>query len=285
MGIQNCPPGTCSCFPDCHRPVEGGHKCCAHHMESSRRRKATHRAKPRFPGQCRASDCPNPAQEGKTRCARCADRVARYERLPEVRERRRVALHRLKAEVIQAYGGCCECCGTTIPEFLSLDHVTRYAGVGPRRGDHLYTWLKSHGFPAGFRVLCIGCNFALGHYGYCPHGTLTQKVRGVPPAGQGKTQKLWRANLRRVVYQAYGGAACRCCGEAHLECLTLDHVNDDGAAHRRANPKFASTSTLYRHLVKSGFPPGFQVLCMNCNFAKGLWGHCPHGQGAQAHGS
>jgi hypothetical protein len=25
-----------------------------------------------------------------------------------------------------------------------------------------------------------------------------------------------------------------------------------------------------------GFPPIFQVLCMNCNFAKGKLGFCPH---------
>lgn len=33
----------------------------------------------------------------------------------------------------------------------------------------MYRWLRNHGYPLGFRVLCMNCNFALGKFGYCPH--------------------------------------------------------------------------------------------------------------------
>jgi hypothetical protein len=33
---------------------------------------------------------------------------------------------------------------------------------------------------------------------------------------------------------------------------------------------------LHRWLKNSGYPPGFQVLCFNCNFAKHRKGQCPH---------
>jgi hypothetical protein len=29
--------------------------------------------------------------------------------------------------------------------------------------------LRQNSYPTGYRVLCHNCNFALGHYGYCPH--------------------------------------------------------------------------------------------------------------------
>ncbi len=42
---------------------------------------------------------------------------------------------------------------------------------------------------------------------------------------------------------------------------------------QRANP---GGSVLYSWLKKQGYPPGFQVLCHNCNLAKGYYGACPH---------
>lgn len=31
-------------------------------------------------------------------------------------------------------------------------------------------------YPAGFRLLCMNCNFAIGHFGSCPHQLLARKV-------------------------------------------------------------------------------------------------------------
>ena len=86
--------------------------------------------------------------------------------------------------------------------------------------------------------------------------------------------------LRMRVMHAYGGqsAACRCCGETEPRFLTLDHVNNGGRAHRMAK----GTQGVLRELQRSGFPPGFQVLCFNCNLARGAYGVCPH-EGAALH--
>ena len=83
-----------------------------------------------------------------------------------------------------------------------------------------------------------------------------------------------RSDIRRMVLEHYGGV-CACCGETEPAFLTIDHINNDGAAHRRA---IGATSAshfavwLYRH----GYPDGFQVLCANCNHAKAVVGTCPH---------
>lgn len=66
---------------------------------------------------------------------------------------------------------------------------------------------------------------------------------------------------------------CNCCGDNHWEFLTIDHI--DGRKPHNHDYGFVG-SRLYTWLIKNNFPEGFQVLCMNCNFAKGVWGFCPH---------
>lgn len=79
--------------------------------------------------------------------------------------------------------------------------------------------------------------------------------------------------LKDEVFAAYGGYICACCGEAMPQFLSIDHINNDGAEHRRHEDR----RHFYRRLRQKGFPPGFQVLCMNCNFGKARnGGVCPH---------
>lgn len=60
------------------------------------------------------------------------------------------------------------------------------------------------------------------------------------------------------------------------ECLTIDHIFEDGKAHREELGT-RHTIALYQWLINNDFPDTFQVLCMNCNFAKYLnGGLCPH---------
>ncbi len=33
---------------------------------------------------------------------------------------------------------------------------------------------------------------------------------------------------------------------------------------------------LNQWLITNNFPKGFQILCWNCNYAKGVFGECPH---------
>jgi hypothetical protein len=86
-------------------------------------------------------------------------------------------------------------------------------------------------------------------------------------------QKLWK--------QVFGhyGAKCTCCGETEPLFLTIDHINNDGAAHRRSMPngRYSTGERMYRWLRDNKFPSGFQVLCMNCNLGKQRnGGYCPH---------
>jgi hypothetical protein len=83
-----------------------------------------------------------------------------------------------------------------------------------------------------------------------------------------------RQTAKAAAFAAYGGAKCACCGVTETVWLVLDHVNDDGSRCRKAGEPVGTR--LYVWLRDRGYPPGFQVLCFNCNFAKAQQGGCPH---------
>lgn len=92
----------------------------------------------------------------------------------DIIEKRRIFDRALKQEIVNVYGGKCECCGETIIEFLTIDHK-KGDGAAHRReiggkGRKLYAAIKKEGFPKDrYRLLCLNCNITLGFYGYCPH--------------------------------------------------------------------------------------------------------------------
>jgi len=86
-------------------------------------------------------------------------------------------------------------------------------------------------------------------------------------------QKGANRRLRKEIINAYGGK-CSCCGEGQYEFLAIDHVNGGGGAHRRRKP---GGNAIWCEIKKEGFPDIYQVLCHNCNMAKGFYGACPHG--------
>lgn len=84
--------------------------------------------------------------------------------------------------------------------------------------------------------------------------------------------------LKLAVFEAYGGAKCVCCGETTHEFLTIDHKNGGGNKHRRElfGTAPGTGRYFYRWLRDNEYPPGYQVLCFNCNIAKHMFGACPH---------
>lgn len=80
----------------------------------------------------------------------------------------------LKLEVLNAYGGPkCSCCGETLLEGLTVDHIRGDGAIHRREikrmGVTFYRWLKENNYPPGFQVLCFTCNKAKGTGDHCPH--------------------------------------------------------------------------------------------------------------------
>lgn len=91
-----------------------------------------------------------------------------------------------------------------------------------------------------------------------------------------------RYALKMLVLRAYGGnpPVCACCpdnepsrGEERF--LTIDHIVP---ARRKANSARKDCGThLYEYLRDNNFPPGYRVLCYNCNCSTGKSPRpCPH---------
>lgn len=96
-----------------------------------------------------------------------------------------------------------------------------------------------------------------------------------------QTRIRYYRKLKQEVFDAYGNV-CACCGESTYEFLTLDHVNNDGAAHRKqlkASGRGADNGAVWRNIRDRGFPAEYQLMCYNCNCAKQFAGGCPHQKG------
>lgn len=89
------------------------------------------------------------------------------------------------------------------------------------------------------------------------------------PEAWNKKNKAYRDRRRERVLKHYGNK-CVCCSEFRPEFLGLDHINGGGTQHRQ------EVGDTYAWAVKHNFPDCLQILCHNCNDAKGFYGECPH---------
>jgi len=104
---------------------------------------------------------------------------------------------------------------------------------------------------------------------------LLESARGlVGPGSQPQFRLPIYYQLRHDAILAYGGYRCACCGITEPFFLSIDHVNNDGGRHRR---EVGSSTSILHWLRKNRYPPGFQVLCTNCNTGRHRnGGICPH---------
>lgn len=78
--------------------------------------------------------------------------------------------------------------------------------------------------------------------------------------------------LAAITYYSNGTNCCERCKISDIDVLTIDHINQDGMNHRKENGVVGKTThgnvygvSLASWLKKNKYPPGFRVLCFNCN--------------------
>ena len=102
-------------------------------------------------------------------------------------------------------------------------------------------------------------------------------VRKTSPAWVKKNSeriKMSRIAARERLFSKLGGQRCACCGETIYEFLSFDHIHGGGSKERVRGG--SSLAWLRKWLRRDDVQEVLQVLCHNCNQAKGYYGICPH---------
>lgn len=145
---------------------------CPHSTKASTIRSLRYQRKLKASGLC--TQCRTPREKYAWLCNVCHEKST---------YRIRRCNSNAKTNVIAAYGGACVCCGETERDFLTIDHALGN-GAQERRllnngtGARFYQSLRRRGYPKEYyRLLCMNCNFAIGHFGACPHNRLNSTVK------------------------------------------------------------------------------------------------------------
>ena len=105
-------------------------------------------------------------------CVHCKETYAKHRlRIFEYSKKR---YKEIRLKVLTHYGGDppkCSCCGESIYEFLTIDHINNNGSEDKRSRSVLFEWLIRNGFPEGYGVLCYNCNCGREHSPdkICPH--------------------------------------------------------------------------------------------------------------------
>ena len=139
---------------------------------------------------------------------------------------------------------------------------------------------KSLKYKTVYYSWCRLCTNKKARTNYQKHRTYkieyARQYRSKHPEEVKTTIREYQRKLRMVVLRTYSAEIpfCNCCGEQEIKFLAVDHINGGGHKHnqelKRRGQKF------YQWLRINNYPAGFQILCHNCNLAKGLYGKCPH---------
>jgi len=176
---------------------------------------------------------------------------------------------KLRIEVFSHYAkgkiSCNECHESNL-KFLAIDHIPgrKSYGMIDRDGDALWRKLRQNNYPSGYQVLCHNCNSIK----YRKSMTLSNN----PEAIRSRKNRL---NLKKEIFSYYSPKKieCSCCGFSEIMGLTIDHINPRKS---HGHTQELTGKILYYWLKKNGFPPGYQILCFNCNHAKTNKNICPH---------
>ena len=172
---------------------------------------------------------------------------------------------RNKAAKLREEGRCYRCTATLTDRPSGLCIICRGLKMGYQKNAQK-RWRQKH---ADSRT-CLSCSGPLGEK---KNGRCVECLA----LARGKEHAARLARRKKTadrVFEGYGGYVCACCGETGRLFLSIDHVNNDGAQHRKT---VGNSDQFYLWLLRNNFPDGFQVLCMNCNWGKNRnGGVCPH---------
>ena len=98
------------------------------------------------------------------------------------------------------------------------------------------------------------------------HHAIGSQVIDIPKRRHYIFNRYRQQKIRVLTHYGGGKLACVQCGFSDIRALSIDHIDNSGAQHRKTYGR-----NLYWWLEKNNYPDGFQTLCMNCQFIKRTW--------------
>jgi len=103
----------------------------------------------------------------------------------------------------------------------------------------------------------------------------THRYQLIKEATKGNQLRYQKYRLMALTHYGGNPPQCKCCGEKIIQFLCIHHPNNDGKKHRQQMRKKYYWG-IYEFLKRNNYPPGFEVLCYNCNLAIAYYSSCPH---------
>ena len=163
----------------------------------------------------------------------------------------------------------CKRCGEKEIGFLEIDHVEGVIKNDGRGGNALVNYIIKNNFPKNYQILCTNCNWM--KYRESQKSLLSQTKENIR-----SRKKVLKLKTEVFSHYSKGLPRCSCCGIDTLDVLSLDHIDGRKNAMHKKN---LDGHELYTWIRQNEYPEGFQILCMMCNFAKGMKSNdnkCPH---------
>ena len=210
-------------------------------------------------------------------CLCCGNPIAKKNqygycsRTPECRSRYQQAWQDARRPPTMPPAQPCKSCGLPTTAKSGYCKRTKTCDAARSRAE----WTREKGFakykPGEPRRCCLSCGKWL-NLGISDYTALCRDCDGT-------RQSHHNRGVKAEVMRAYGGA-CACCGEDNIDFLTIDHIDGDGHTERKGSDgehRRYGGQNYYKRLKAAGFPDWhrLQVLCFNCNCAKGNKSSCP----------
>jgi hypothetical protein len=179
-----------------------------------------------------------------------------------------------RTKVMDLYGGRCNRCdlnGYKNYLFFCIDHIDNLGSVMRREnheslGASLYSKLfldHKNGLPlrTDIQILCYNCNW-IKELEF--RATLEHTNRYYT-----EIEKYLKLKQDIISHYSNHNMLCICCSYSDIRALTIDHITPSRGRSFKGD-------RLYSWLIENKYPEGYQVLCLNCNKAKGIKEFCPH---------
>lgn len=111
--------------------------------------------------------------------------------------------------------------------------------------------------------ICVQCNKHLGK-------VTSEKRRATNISYYQEAVNKSKLKTKLQVFENYsdGKITCNRCGYNDIRALSVDHIDGSGNKHYNKKGIKMSGQALYQWLKNNNFPPGYQILCLNCQFLK-----------------